>query len=172
MVSANHSVFRNESETKDEANVATTGENEIQDDEVAEGGYYTVPPLEKVSSTASVSSFSVFRKGYGSISFKVPVDIVDISSLSMLREIIEINRGQISVYKDKVKNANTFETFDVPAEITFENYHPPPDIDHEEFKEQLQSRPDTEFISYVSGTWTFAVQKFSSCYSSQSGYFS
>ena len=114
------SIFRNETEAKDD---------ELQkvvapDDEVAEGGYYTIPPIQKVASTASVPSFVVVRKGYGTISFKSHVDLTGITSLSVLREIVDIERGRVTVYPDESKHPPIGTGLNVPAEVIMENFRP------------------------------------------------
>ena len=154
----NISIFRNESETKDD---------ELQkvvapDDDVAEGGYYTIPPIRKVVSTASVPNFVIARKGYGSISFKSPVDLSRITSLSVLREIVDIERGRVTVYPDESKHAPPGTGLNVPAEVTMENLRPSV-AEVEKFTEELRSKPNTEFVSYnpESGVWVFNVQHFS-----------
>ena len=153
------SIFRNESETKDDDSHKFVA----ADDEVAEGGYYTIPPIQKVASTASVPNFVVSRKGYGSISFKSPVDLTGITSLSVLREIVEIERGRVAVYPDESKHAPVGTGLNVPAEVIMENLRPSSNDELQKFTDELRSKPDTEFVSYDSatGTWIFNVQHFS-----------
>jgi nuclear pore complex protein Nup98-Nup96 len=133
------------------------------DDEVAEGGYCTIPPIQTVASTTSVSNFVVSRKGYGSISFKQPVDLTGITRLSELREIVEIERGRVTLYPDKSKHAPPGSGLNVPAEVTLECLRPPSDREIDEFTDNLRSKPDTEFVSYNSetGVWVFRVEHFS-----------
>jgi Nucleoporin autopeptidase len=71
--------------------------NEAQK-EVAEGGYDTIPPLRIVASITAVVNFIVMRKGFGSTSFKEPVDLTGVTSLSVLREIVCIRKGRVTVY--------------------------------------------------------------------------
>ena len=153
------SIFRNEAEAKDDEPQKVVA----PDDEVAEGGYYTIPPIQKVASTTSVLNFVVARKGYGSISFKSPVDLTGITSLSVLREIVVIERGRVTVYPDDSKHAPVGSGLNVPAVVTMENLRPSPDVGVETFTEELRSKPNTEFVSYnpESGVWVFNVQHFS-----------
>jgi nuclear pore complex protein Nup98-Nup96 len=132
------------------------------DDEVAEGGYFTIPAIQKVASTKSVQNFVICRKGYGQIEFKNAVDLSDIPSLSVLRELVEIDRGRVQVYPNKSKQAPVGTGLNVPARILLENVRCPPDIEMDEHLEILQATPDTTFISYdsESGLWTFQVEHF------------
>ena len=133
------------------------------DDEVADGGYYTIPPIQTVAATASVPNFVIARKGYGKIAFKEPADLTDISGLSVLRELVEIDRGRVSVYKDKSKERPPGEGLNIPAVVTLEDITVPPDFEKEEFIEELQARENTTFISYDAETrvYTFSVDHFS-----------
>ena len=127
------------------------------DGEVAEGGYYTI--IEAVASTASVPNFVVGRKCFGSILFKAPVDLTGILSFSMLREIAEIERGCVPVHPDETMRVPQGTGLKLPAEVSIENHRPPPDMELEEYVQQLQSKPDTKFVSYNAnhGVWTFNV---------------
>jgi len=127
-----------------------------------EPDYYTTPPIETVGSNSSVPNFVVGRKGFGSISFKDPVDLTDITSLSALREIVKIGRGLVAIYPDESKKPAVGSGLNVPAKVSLEDYRHPPDIDPDEFTEHLQTVPNTEFISYDSetGTWLYNVLHF------------
>lgn len=133
------------------------------DDEVAEGGYYTIPPIQKAANTASLPNFVVARKGYGIISFSAPVDLTGVSSLSILREIVEIERDRVTVYPDSAKEAPAGTGLNVPAEVTLENVRPPPDIEVDEFTTELREKPGTTFVSYnaETGLYVFSVEHFS-----------
>jgi Nucleoporin autopeptidase len=160
------SIFRNESEAKDDDNtISALRVHKViaPDDEVAEGGYYTIPPIQTVASTASVRDFVVTRKGYGSISFTTPVDLTGITSLSILREIVEIEHGRVSLYPDKTLEPSPGSGLNVPAIVSLEKMHPSPDVELHEYTEQLRSRPDNQFLSYNpdSGVWIFKVDHFS-----------
>jgi nuclear pore complex protein Nup98-Nup96 len=163
---ANDSIFRNESENlKDDELMSPPlriQQVAVLDDEVAEGGYFTIPPIQTVASTKSVQNFTVCRKGYGQIEFKVPVDLSDIPSLSILREIVEIERGKVNVYPNKAKRPPVGTGFNVPAKVSLEKLWHPPEVDPEEYLAQLQSTPDTNFISYdaETGLWTYEVEHF------------
>jgi Nucleoporin autopeptidase len=171
----NGSIFRKESESKDDDHLPTTPAR-VQKvvapkDEVADGGYYTSPPMNVIAATASVPDFIVGRKGYGRISFKSPVDITDVVSLSMLREIIEIERGRVTVYPDESKKPSVGTGLNVPAEVTLENVRPLPDFEGDEYIEELlRETSDTTFVSYnlETGVWVFTVEHFSS-YSASTG---
>ena len=119
--------------------------------------------MNVVGSTASVPNFIVGRKGYGTISFKSPVDLTDIPSLTILREIVEIKRAIATVYPDESKKSPVGKGLNVPAEVTLENVRPPPDFDGDEYIEELRATPDTNFVSYnlETGLWVFSVEHFS-----------
>jgi hypothetical protein len=164
----NGSIFRHESESKDDDHLLTTPA-QVQkvvtpDDEVADGGYYISPPMNVVASTASVPNFIVGRKGYGKIWFKSPVDLIDIPSLNILREIVEIKQGIVTVYRDESKKPPRGQGLNVPAEVTLENVRCPPDFEGDEYIEELRATPHTNFLSYnlETGLWVFTVEHFSS----------
>jgi Nucleoporin autopeptidase len=117
-----------------------------------------------VASTSSVPNFIVGRKGYGTISFKSPVDLTDITSLTILREIVQINRSIATIYPDDSKKPPLGKGLNVPAEITLENVRAPPDFEGDEYIEELRAMPDTNFVSYdlTTGLWVFTVEHFSS----------
>ena len=164
----NGSIFRHESESKDDDYLLTTPAQVqkvvVPEDEVADGGYYTSPPLNVVASIASVPNFIVGRKGYGTISFISPVDLTDIPSLTILREIVEIKRGIATVYLNESKNPRRGQGLNVPTEVTLENVRPPPDFEGDEYIEVLRATPHTNFLSYnlKTGLWVFTVEHFSS----------
>ena len=164
----NNSIFRHESEARDDDCLPTTSarvQNVVApDDEVANGGYYTFPPMNVVASTSSVPNFIVGRKGYGTISFKSPVDLTDVSSLTVLREIVEMARGRATVYPDESKEPPPGKGLNVPAEITLENICPPPVFEGDEYIAKLKETPDTTFVSYnpETGAWIFMMDHFSS----------
>lgn len=115
----------------------------VPEDEVANGGYYTSPPMNVIAAIASVPDFIVGRKGYGMISFKYPVDLTEVISLSMLCEIVEIERGRATVYPDESKKPSAGTDLNVPAEVTLENVRPPPDFEDDEYIEELREISDT-----------------------------
>ena len=132
------------------------------DEEVSEGTYYTIPPIQAETPMSSVPNFVVGRKGIGTISFKAPVDLTDISSLSALQEFVKIEQSTITLYPDESKRPAAGSGLNVRAEISL-NYRLPPDIDLEEFKEELTStNPSTKFISYdaVKGQVVYEVDQF------------
>lgn len=133
------------------------------DDEVVDGGYLTIPPIQSVVSTASVPNFVIARKGYGKITFNAPVDLSDVPSLSVLREIVEIGRGRVSVYKDKSTEPPPGKGLNIPATVTMEKVQVPPDFETEEFIQELREKADTTFISYDvdTGVYVFSVEHFS-----------
>jgi nuclear pore complex protein Nup98-Nup96 len=117
-----------------------------------------------VASTTSVPNFIVGRKGYGTISFKSPVDLTDITSLTILREIVKINQATATIYPDESKKPPLGKGLNVPAEITLENVRAPPDFEGDEYIEELRATPETKFVSYdvITGLWVFTVEHFSS----------
>jgi hypothetical protein len=162
----NDSIFRNEAESHKDDELMSPPlriqKVSAPDDEVAEGGYYTIPPIQSVASTKSVHNFVICRKGYGQIEFKNAVDLSEIPSLSVLREIVEIDRGRAQVYPNKSKQPPVGTGLNVPAKILLENVRHPPDTELDEHLENLRATPDTKFISYDSetGLWTYEVEHF------------
>jgi Nucleoporin autopeptidase len=161
------SIFRHESETKEDESITPavrTQKSASADDEVQDDGYFTIPPIQTLASNSSVPNFVVVRKGYGSISFSAPVDLTGISSLSLLREIVQIDCGRVTVYPNKTKEHPQGSGLNVAAQVLLENVRPPPDVELDEFLRDLQSKPDTKFMSYApdTGKWTFKVDHFSS----------
>ena len=127
--------------------------------------------MNVIASTASVPNFIVGRKGYGTISFNSPVDCTNVPSLSILREIVEIERGRATVYPDESRKPSVGTGLNVPAEVTLENVRPPPDFEGDEYYiKELRETPDTTFVSYdlETGVWVFTVGHFSS-YSASTG---
>ena len=102
--------------------------------------------MRKVASMASVSDFVVVRKGFGSISFKDAVDLTDIMSVSVLREYIEIDRVQVTVYPNESKAQPLGKGLNVPAEIVLEKSVPPPEMSVDEYIDNLKSNPDAKFV--------------------------
>ena len=121
----------------------------------------TSPPMETVASSPSVPNFVITRKGYGTITYKSPVDLSDIPTLSALKEVIQIERGLISLYK-KSTMPSPGNGINVPAEILLEGIRPPPDFEPEEFQEELQNKENTQFISYdaETGNYMYTVEHF------------
>ena len=119
------SVFQDNAEMKDNEpqNVV------VPDDEVAQGEYFTIPPMQKVASAVSVPDFVISRKEYGSISFKVPVDLTAITSLSILQEIVEIDQGRVVVYPNESNHSPKGTGLNMPAKVMMENLWQPANVD-------------------------------------------
>ena len=133
------------------------------DDEIPDGSYYTIPPMQSITSSSSVLNFVVVRHNYGQIAFKDEVDLTDIPSLTVVRDYIEIRRGGVTVYpKESLKAAEGTE-LNVAAEVTLEKMRPGADTTNEAYMEELRAKPDTEFVSWdaESGKWVFTVKSFS-----------
>jgi hypothetical protein len=83
--------------------------------------------------------------------------------LSVLREIVEIERGRVTVYPDRSRHPPPGEGLNIPAEVTMEKLYPPPDSELEKYINDLRSKANTEFISYdpETGIWRFVVEHFS-----------
>jgi nuclear pore complex protein Nup98-Nup96 len=170
------SIFRNEAENKDDESMPAPARPQqtvvvpdvvddfVPDDEdIAEGGYYTIPEMKTVKSTTSVPNFRVVRKGYGSIRFKATVDLFGITSLPVLREFVKIERGEVTVYPNGGTKQPAGEGLNVPAEVLLEKCFPAPDVSVDQHINALKSKPDTKFISYnaETGAYIFQVEHFS-----------
>jgi len=116
--------------------------------------------MQRVAGTASVANFVIHRKGFGSIHFKAEVDLTSISSLTALRELVKIERGLVTMYPDESKKPSPGNGLNVPAKIVLEKVPKPPDFEMDEFLEDLKAKPDQEFVSYESATWTYQVEHF------------
>jgi hypothetical protein len=126
-------------------------------------GYSTSPQMESVANSQSVPNFIITRNGYGSISFKVPVDLTGISSIGDLQNFVEIDEGKAAIYPTKHSGSGAGQGMNVLAEISLENVKPTDDKPLDVFTDELKSRPNTRFISYDKdkSVWTFEVQDFS-----------
>jgi Nucleoporin autopeptidase len=83
--------------------------------------------------------------------------------LSVLREIVEIDRGRVTVYPDGSKHPPPGVGLNMPAEVTMEKLYPPSNGELEKYTNDFRSKPNTEFVSYDSetGIWRFVVEHFS-----------
>lgn len=160
---ANDSIFRNESEAKEDNTAVRKQTVVAADDEIPDGSYYTIPPIQSLSSSSAALNFIIVRHNYGQIAFKDEVDLTDIPSLTVLRDYIEIRRGGVTVYPKESTKAAEGTELNVPAEVTLEKMRPTPDTTNEEYLKELQAKPDTEFVSWdaESGRWVFTVKSFS-----------
>ena len=129
---------------------------------MVEGRYYTIPSIQKITNKVSVSNFVLSRKGFESISFKSLVHWTGITSLSILRDIVEIEPGQVAAYYES-KYAPAGIGLNIPAEVIMENLWSSPSVELREFTNDLWSKPETVFTSYNSDsdTYVFNVQHFS-----------
>jgi len=93
--------------------------------------------------------------------------LTEITSLSVLREIVEIDRAHVTVYPDESKHPPPGNGLNMPAEVTLEKQYPPSNVELEKFTNDLRSKPNIEFVSYdpKTGIWQFAVEHFSTVFS-------
>ncbi|ODV61376.1 nuclear pore targeting domain of Nup116p [Ascoidea rubescens DSM 1968] len=118
----------------------------------------------------SVENFTVGRKGYGKIEFKVPVDLSVFSSYSEIAgNKIVFSKQACNVYPNEDEKPPVGEGFNVPARVTLENCFPVlskeiiTDPTHPIVKPhitKLHLMKNTKFESYdpVSGVWSFSIE--------------
>lgn len=144
--------------------------------------YYTIPPLDEIDSyynessgTCILDSFTIGRKGYGSIFWEGPIDVASLN----LDEIVHIRRKEVIVYPDEDDDHKppVGRALNRPAQITLDKVWPIDKKTSEIIKdiERLEAmnyaarlenatvklkatfkdyRPDT-------GSWVFCVKHFS-----------
>jgi nuclear pore complex protein Nup98-Nup96 len=142
------------------------------------GDYWCRPKLEKLKAMShdqlsNLSDFTVGRKGYGEVTFLRPVDLTSVSSLNdLLGGIVVVESLELTVYPDETDKPPRGKGMNVPAEISLENVwardkatrQPVTDPSDPRYKRQLkriQAVPETEFIGFKDGVWTFRVEHFS-----------
>lgn len=168
--------FNRDSITEEKDEVKT--EDIVADDEE----YWCSPTIEELSEMSlrelsEVHSFTIGRKGVGTISFNLPVDLsqfcADLKSY-LFGGVVRINKNKtVEVYPDYQVPLGT--GLNVPATITLEKCFPiskskkhlndprAKDLEIRLFTKKLQSMKDMEFIAYdqFTGAWTFKVKHFS-----------
>lgn len=149
----------------------------------SENEYWCSPSIEELSKLqlrqlSEISGFTIGRKGYGSISFELPVDLTAFwSDLPghLFGNVVKFNKNKtVEVYpNDKVPLGFGLN---VPATITLEKCYPvskrrknapedpvAKDLELRVFVRKLKEMKDMEFVTYdpFSGAWTFKVKHFS-----------
>ncbi|CCH40550.1 Nucleoporin [Wickerhamomyces ciferrii] len=166
-------------DNKKTENVSEGIKNASNDDE-----YWCSPSIDELANLqlrqlAEISDFTIGRKGYGSISFDLPVDLTAFASdLSghLFGNVVKFNKNRtVEVYpNDKIPLGSGLN---VPATITLEKCFPTSrkgrhakpedtttkDLELRLFIRKLKELKDMEFVTYdpFSGAWTFKVKHFS-----------
>jgi len=141
--------------------------------EVAEGDYYTIPRIETICDAESVPNFVIGRTGYGSIAFNAPVNLIGVSTLSLLRDIVTLQKASVEVYPHASDPPKIGVGINIPAQICLENVYPD-GVDMDDFVATLKGKFDTEFVSYdtENGIWKFNVNHFSTYTAGHSTWYS
>ncbi|KAM4697293.1 nuclear pore complex protein Nup98-Nup96 isoform 2-T2 [Discoglossus pictus] len=142
-------------------------------------GYYTLPSMEELASCVNehgeciVDSFTIGRKGYGSIYFEGPVNLTNLN----LDEIVHIRRKEVIVYMDDANKPPVGEGLNRRAEVTLDGVWPIDktsrsviksperltDMNYESRLEFASRKQGAQFLEYRSetGSWVFKVAHFS-----------
>ncbi|AGO13098.1 AaceriAFL059Cp [[Ashbya] aceris (nom. inval.)] len=147
-------------------------------------GYWCSPSIEQLQrltpqQLSAIPNFVIGRKGYGSISFDLDVDLTAFSDdfrHALFGNVIMFNENKtVEVYPDDSLKPPIGLGLNVPATITLERIYPidkktnQPITENSDlakvqyFVKRLKSMRDMEFISYnpYGGIWTFKVKHFS-----------
>ena len=147
-------------------------------------GYWCSPSIEQLQrltpqQLSAIPNFVIGRKGYGSISFDLDVDLTAFSDdfkHALFGSVIMFNENKtVEVYPDDSLKPPIGLGLNVPATITLERIYPidkktnQPITENSDlakvqyFVKRLKSMRDMEFISYnpYGGVWTFKVKHFS-----------
>ena len=142
--------------------------------------YYTIPKLEDIDNyfdeekgTCIVDSFTIGRKGFGSIFWNCPVDLKGLN----LDEIVHIRRKEVIVYPDDEEKPEVGQGLNLPAQITLDQVWPVDKTTHEIVRdveklealnytarlEALTVKQNAIFKDYrpETGSWVFNVKHFS-----------
>ncbi|KAI8385003.1 nucleoporin autopeptidase-domain-containing protein [Radiomyces spectabilis] len=144
----------------------------------SKNGYSCSPTLEALSMMSHeelkhVENFTVKRRGYGEVSFDVPVDLSDIPLQDIMGTIVIIETKTVVVYPNESTKPALGHGLNAPATVKLENCYttdkdtkqPIRDPEHARFKlflNKLRKRQGVEFLDYdmQTGTWTFKVKHF------------
>ena len=142
--------------------------------------YYTIPKLEDIDNfydeekdTCYVDTFTIGRKGYGSIFWNCQIDLKGLN----LDEIVHIRRKEVIVYPDDEDKPPVGQGLNKPAQITLDQVWPIDKNSHEIIKdvrrleelnyasklEATTVRLNAIFKDYrpETGSWVFNVKHFS-----------
>lgn len=150
----------------------------VSDKQSKNGDYWCRPKLEKLRQLSErdlrdMHNFTAGRKGYGEVTFLEPVDLTSVELDTFLGTVIVFSEMELAVYpEDSADKPARGDGLNVPAQITLENCYSkdkatkqpitdPNDPRHSRFLKRVKNIPDTEFVSYADGIWSFKVQHFS-----------
>jgi nuclear pore complex protein Nup98-Nup96 len=141
------------------------------------GAYWMRPSREEIENMnrvqrQKVSNFTVGRENVGSIEFKFPVDLSNITLDELFGGIVDLVIRSATVYPNPAKKPPVGKGLNVPAIITLEQSWPrdrgKKKLDDKAIArlsrhvEKLKKIPDTIFESYDkdTGVWRFSVEHF------------
>ena len=142
--------------------------------------YYTIPKLDDIDcfydeerKTCIVSSFTIGRKGYGSIFWDCDLDLTGLN----LDEIVHIRRKEVIVYPDDDDKPEVGHGLNLPAQVTLDQVWPIDsttkeivrdierlqDMKYAERLESITIKQGAVFKDYrpETGSWVFNVKHFS-----------
>lgn len=142
--------------------------------------YYTLPSLETLdefynqeTGECIVNSFTIGRKGYGSIFWEGPLDISGLN----LDELVHIRRKEVIVYPDDDDKPKVGEKLNRPAQVTLDQVWPVDKTTREIIKDRARlermryaekleattAKLKATFKDYrpETGSWVFSVRHFS-----------
>lgn len=144
-----------------------------------DGDYWTVPALSKLldyskAELSRVSDFKIGRRGYGQVSFSVPVDLSSLEQVEdVAGKIVVFDDKMCTVYPDESLKPSFGKGLNQPATVTLEKCYPLSrdkrepirDTEHPRFQQhvnRLKRMAETDFVDYLadSGTWIFKVNHF------------
>lgn len=147
--------------------------------ERSDESYWSSPPLSSLldfskAELSNVQEFKVGRRGFGQISFCVPVDLSSLERIEDLAGgIVLFESKMCTVYPDETLKPPRGKGLNVPAIITLEKCFPLSkdkrepirDPEHPRFHQhidRLRKMSETQFVDYLaeSGTWIFKVEQF------------
>ncbi|KAI7867256.1 nucleoporin autopeptidase-domain-containing protein [Spinellus fusiger] len=140
-------------------------------------GYYCSPTIETLLAMSKedlshVENFVVGRRGYGSVTFSVPVDLSSTDLHGIMGSIVIIDNKSIFLYST-VHSPPAGQELNVEAVCKIEGVYtkdkdtktPIKDVNHPRIKSfiaKLQRQAGTTFVDYdlSTGTWIFKVDNF------------
>lgn len=142
-------------------------------------GYYTIPPLDKLTDYLSedgkcvVPNFTIGRKGYGNVYFGEAIDVAGLN----LDELVHFRHKEVIIYPDDENKPPVGEGLNRKAQITLDQVWPHDKTLHEPIKDRERldelnyesklravcDKHDTRFVEYrpETGSWVFKVDHFS-----------
>lgn len=143
-------------------------------------GYYTIPPLSKLSDymnvddgTCRVPNFTIGRRGYGNVYFDCEIDVANLN----LDELVHFRHKEVVIYPDDENKPPIGTALNRKAQITLDQVWPHDKtlrepikdrerletMGYEDYLRRVCDKHDMRFIDYrpETGSWVFKVDHFS-----------